>query len=223
MLSAAKRALHSRLAWVVAGALVLVGGASGAAVWSSSSIPGSSGVSTAATRSRTATCGWSPRRAAASRARRRSTGTRRARPGRPAQPGPRGRRAAGATGPAGAAGATGPAGLTGPSDAFIARADDTPLTPTRQPVATLTNLPAGSYVIMASLRGSNSDGDYARYYCDVVSPNALTQTISDLPPLHADGQTGTAGMALTAPTPSPPRTRRSTSRSSAPRSSAERS
>ncbi len=43
-LSAAKRAVHSRLAWVVAGALVLAGGASGAAVWSTSGIPDSNGV-----------------------------------------------------------------------------------------------------------------------------------------------------------------------------------
>ena len=60
----------------------------------------------------------------------------------------------------------------------------------------LTNLPAGSYVIMASLWGSNYEPDYARFYCDVVSPGAVTQTISDLPPIHADNETGTAGMAL---------------------------
>ena len=49
---------------------------------------------------------------------------------------------------------------------------------------------------MASLWGSNYRPDYARFYCDVVSPGAVTQTISDLPPVHADNETGTAGMAL---------------------------
>jgi hypothetical protein len=64
-------------------------------------------------------------------------------------------------------------------------------------VTTLTNLPAGSYVITASLWGSNSDNvNYARFYCDVNSPGVSTQTISDVPPAHSDGQTGTVGMAL---------------------------
>jgi len=231
MLSAAKRVVRARPAWVVAGALVLAGGASGAAVWSSSGIPDSNGVihgcyarsdgdvrvidaSSQHCKSGETALDWNqkgqqgPVGPAGPAGAKGSTGATGATgPAGPAgATGPAGSAGpagpAGATGATGAAGATGPtgpagpAGPAGPSDAFIAKGGDTQLTPTRQPVVSLTNLPAGSYVIMASLWGSNYEADYARFYCDVVSPGALTQTISDLPPVHADNETGTAGMAL---------------------------
>ncbi len=51
-------------------------------------------------------------------------------------------------------------------------------------------------MITAPLWASNYDGTYARFYCDIISPGAGTETIADLPPLHGDGETGTVGMAL---------------------------
>lgn len=99
----------------------------------------------------------------------------------------------GPAGPAGADGAAGPTGARGPSDAFMNIGTDTALTHAEQVVAHLA-LPAGDYVVSASLRATNSEAGVGTFYCDLVLPNRTTETITDLQATHDDG--AAVGMAL---------------------------
>jgi hypothetical protein len=75
--------------------------------------------------------------------------------------------AAGAQGPAGATGATGPTGPVGPSSAteVFVDGDVTANTGTAKTVATLTNLPAGSYVITSKTVGRSAVANDAESAC----------------------------------------------------------
>ena len=70
---------------------------------------------------------------------------------------------------------------------------DTALTHAEQVVAHLA-LPAGDYVVSASLRATNSEAGVGTFYCDLVLPNRTTETITDLQATHDDG--AAVGMAL---------------------------
>ena len=67
------------------------------------------------------------------------------------------------------------------------------MTPVEQVVAHL-DLPAGDYVLTASLRATNTEAGIGTFYCDLVLPNRTTESISDLQPTHDDGSA--IGMAL---------------------------
>jgi hypothetical protein len=232
--------MRSRLTWVVAGALVVAGAASGAAVWSTSGIPDANGVihgcyqknsgdvrvidsSSQRCRSSEIALEWSQQGPRGPQGTQGIPGTPGAKgdpgapgapgakgdPGAPGAPGAKGDPGApgakgdpgapGANGDPGAPGAKGDTGPIGPSDGFVATGPDgTPLTSTLEPVVTLANLPAGSYVFTASLWAGNADPtSYARFYCNLNGPAFLTQAISDLPAAPVIGEPGVATIALT--------------------------
>ena len=63
---------------------------------------------------------------------------------------------------------------------------DTGLTNAEQVVAHL-DLPAGDYVVTATLRATNTEAGVGTFYCDLLLPNRTTESISDLPSTHDDG------------------------------------
>src|SRR5713226_3923963 len=100
----------------------------------------------------------------------------------------------GAPGPPGPTGPPGEPGPRGPSDAFFNRGPDTALTPAPQIMAHLA-LPAGDYVLTASLRATNSSGSISTFFCDLATPNQVAESIADVLAAH-DRDAGAAPMAI---------------------------
>jgi hypothetical protein len=63
---------------------------------------------------------------------------------------------------------------------------DTVLTHAEVVVARVA-LPAGDYVVNASLRATNTEAGIGTFYCNLVLPNRQVESRTDLQPTHDDG------------------------------------
>lgn len=100
----------------------------------------------------------------------------------------------GPQGPQGVKGDKGDTGDRGPSDAYATQnpIDFLPLTatnPATQQVAHL-DLPAGSYVLEATLWASNPGGEVASFYCDLRASSRTTENFSNVPKSPGPGDAG---------------------------------